>query len=111
MSNPLMNRLGPQRAAGAASDSMMGQLPGIMKQARQVMSVINAAQDPQGALLDYCKKSGVFEGYTGKKDPESMARWLASKNGIPLDEVLKMLQSPGAQGLGNTLTKFLKGGF
>ena len=99
MSNPLVSRIGSQRAPQAAQGSLMSQLPGIMKQA------------PQKALMDYCDKSGVFEGYTGSRDPESMARWLAEKNGVPLDDVITMLHGPGAQGLGNKLTKFLKGGF
>ena len=39
-----------------------------------------------------------------------MTRWLCEKNGIPVDDILNMVQSSGAQGLGNTLTRFLKGG-
>lgn len=111
MSNPLASRIGPQRGQQPSQGSLMSNLPGIMKQARQVIAVINAAQNPQKALMDYCDKSGVFEGYTGSRDPESMARWLAEKNGVPLDDVITMLHGPGAQGLGNKLTKFMKGGF
>ena len=111
MSTPLASRIGPQRGPQPSQGSLMSNLPGIMKQARQVIAVINAAQNPQKALMDYCDKSGVFEGYTGSRDPESMARWLAEKNGVPLDDVITMLHGPGAQGLGNKLTKFMKGGF
>ena len=88
----------------------MARLPGAIKQASKMMAVIKAAQNPQVALMDYCKKSGAFNGYDGSQDPESMTRWLCEKNGIPVNDILNMVQGPGAQGLGNTLTKFLKGG-
>lgn len=109
MSNPLMNRFGPQNAS-RQSPGLMQRLPNAVRQASQMMAVLKAAQDPQGAFMDYCKKSGAFEGYTGPQDAESMTRWLCDKNGIPVDSILSMIQSPGAQGLGNTLSKFLKGG-
>ena len=111
MSNPLASRFGAQQASQSAQGSgLMSRLPGAVKQASKMMAVIKAAQNPQAALMDYCKKSGAFNGYTGSQDPESMTRWLAQKNGIPLDEILQMAQSSGAQGLGNKLSKLLRGG-
>ena len=111
MSNPLMNRFGAQQTRQMGqSGGLMPRLPGAIKQASKMMAVINAAQNPQAALMDYCKKSGAFNGYDGSQDPESMTRWLCEKNGIPVNDILNMVQGPGAQGLGNTLTKFLKGG-
>lgn len=111
MSNPLASRFGVQQASqGAQGSGLMSRLPGAIKQASEMMAVIKAAQNPQAALMDYCKKSGAFNGYTGSQDPESMTRWLCERNGIPVDDILNMVQGPGAQGLGNTLTRFLKGG-
>ncbi len=111
MSNPLASRLGAQQAQQTAQgNGLMARLPCAIRQASKMMSVIKAAQNPQAALMDYCKKSGAFNGYTGSQDPESMTRWLCEKNGIPVDDILNMVQGSGAQGLGNTLTRFLKGG-
>lgn len=111
MSNPLANRFVAQNAPQTAQgNSLLARLPGAIKQASKMMTVIKAAQNPQAALMDYCKKSGAFDGYNGSQDPESMTRWLCEKNGIPVDDILNIVQSPGAQGLGNTLTRFLKGG-
>lgn len=111
MSNPLAGRFGAQQAPQATQGSgLMARLPCAIKQASKMMAVIKAAQNPQAALMDYCKKSGAFNGYTGPQDPESMTRWLCERNGIPVDDILNMVQSPGAQGLGNKLTKLLKGG-
>lgn len=111
MSNPLASRLGAQQAQQTAQgNGLMARLPGAIRQASKMMSVIKAAQNPQAALMDYCKKSGAFNGYAGSQDPESMTRWLCEKNGIPVDDILNMVQGSGAQGLGNTLTRFLKGG-
>lgn len=111
MSNPLANRFVAQNVPQTAQgNSLLARLPGAIKQASKMMTVIKAAQNPQAALMDYCKKSGAFDGYNGSQDPESMTRWLCEKNGIPVDDILNMVQSPGAQGLGNTLTRFLKGG-
>ena len=111
MSNPLASRFGAQQASQSAQGSgLMSRLPGAIKQASKMMAVIKAAQNPQAALMDYCDKSGLLTGYTGSRNPESMTRWLAQKNGIPLDEILQMAQSSGAQGLGNKLSKLLRGG-
>ncbi len=111
MSNPLASRFGTQQASqGSQESGLMSRLPGAIRQASKMMAVIKAAQNPQAALMDYCKKSGAFNGYTGSQDPESMTRWLCERNGIPVDDILNMVQGPGAQGPGNTLTRFLKGG-
>ncbi len=109
MSNPLMNRMARQDSPQAVSGSILSALPSAIAQARKTLAFINAAQNPQKALMDYCDKSGLLTGYTGSRNPESMTRWLAQKNGIPLDEILQMAQSSGAQGLGNKLSKLLKG--
>ena len=77
MSNPLAGRFGAQQAPQATQGSgLMARLPGAIKQASKMMAVIKAAQNPQAALMDYCKKSGAFNGYTGPQDPEIVFLYL-----------------------------------
>lgn len=95
MSNPLMNRFGAQQTRQMGqSGGLMARLPGAIKQASKMMAVINAAQNPQAALMDYCKKSGAFNGYAGSQDPESMTRWLCEKTEFLLMTFLIWFRAP-----------------